>query len=543
MTSIVSRDKAYGRVIGSVEAIAPEDVQALIRRAQAAQPEWAARGVHGRTAVLARARALILERMDDLAEIVARESGKTVVEAIPMEIAPALDACRWLETNAARHLRPIDAGTPQFVLAGRRHGIRLEPYGVVGVISPWNYPLATTSGTILFNLVAGNAVAWKPSSNVPLISEAFRAVLVDAGVPREILPILHGGPAVGEALVVADGVEKVFFTGSEVVGRRVMELAAKAPGHPRPVVLELGGKDAMLVLRDADLERAAAGAAWAGFGHAGQTCGAARRVYVDSRVADRFEALLVERARRVVPGDPMDPSSQMGAMAHATTRDEVSDLVRDALARGARALAGGPDAIIPDGAEAEAVGHLPATVLADVPPGARLWHEELFGPVIVLTRFTTEDEAVRLADATPFGLSASVWSRDIARAEAIAERLDVGTVLINDHLTSAGVSQVGWSGRKASGFGVTRSRFGLWECVQVKSISVDRGIYDPVWWHPYDRRLGDGFRAALHALYGDGAAARSRAVAGAGTEMRVIARRLAASVGRGVRGRRNGSRG
>jgi succinate-semialdehyde dehydrogenase/glutarate-semialdehyde dehydrogenase len=276
MTSIVSRDKAYGRVIGSVEAIAPEDVQALVRRAQAAQPEWAARGAHGRAAVLARARMLILERMEDLAEIVARESGKTVVEAIPMEIAPALDACRWLETNAARHLRPIDAGTPQIMLAGRRHGIRLEPYGVVGVISPWNYPLATTSGTILFNLVAGNAVAWKPSSNVPLISEAFRSVLVDAGVPGEILPILHGGPAVGEALVAADGVEKVFFTGSEVVGRRVMELAAKAPGHPRPVVLELGGKDAMLVLWDADLERAATGAAWAGFGHAGQTCGAAR---------------------------------------------------------------------------------------------------------------------------------------------------------------------------------------------------------------------------------------------------------------------------
>jgi acyl-CoA reductase-like NAD-dependent aldehyde dehydrogenase len=230
-------------------------------------------------------------------------------------------------------------------------------------------------------------------------------------------------------------------------------------------------------------------------------------------------------------------------MAHATTRDDVSDLVRDALARGARALAGGPDAIMPEEAEAEAVGHLSATVLADVPPDARLWHEELFGPVIVLTRFTTEDEAVRLADATLFGLSASVWSRDIARAEAIAERLDVGTVLINDHLTSAGVSQVGWAGRKASGFGVTRSRFGLWECVQVKSISVDRGIYDPVWWHPYDRRLGDGFRAALRALYGDGAVARGRAVSGAGTEMRVIARRLARSAGRGVRGRRNGNRG
>jgi succinate-semialdehyde dehydrogenase/glutarate-semialdehyde dehydrogenase len=362
-------------------------------------------------------------------------------------------------------------------------------------------------------------------------------------VPDEILPVLHGGPAVGEALIAADGIEKIFFTGSEAVGRRVMELAAKAPGHPRPVVLELGGNDAMLVLWDADLERAAAGAAWAGFGHSGQTCGAARRVYVDARVADRFEALLVERARRVVPGDPMDPSSQMGAMAHATTRDDVSDLVRDALARGARALAGGPEATVAAGAEPEAVGHLPATVLVDVPTEARLWHEEVFGPVIILTRFTTEDEAVRLADATPFGLSASVWSRDIARAEAIGERLDVGTVIVNDHLSAAGVSQVGWAGRKASGFGVTRSRFGLWECVQLKSISVDRGIYDPVWWHPYDRRLGDGFRAALRMLYGDGVLARGKAAGGARSEMRVMARRLARSAGRGARGRRDGRRG
>ncbi len=308
LTAIVSREKSSGRVIGTVESVDPADVPAIVRRAADAQPEWAALGVRGRTAVLGRARGLLLDRMEEVAEILARETGKTVVEAMPMEVAPALDACRWLETHAERFLRPMDAGTPQLMLAGRRHAIRLEPYGVVGVISPWNYPLATSAGTVLFNLAAGNAVAWKPSSNAPLVADAFRSILVDAGVPEDVIPVLHGGAAVGEALVVAPGVEKVFFTGSEAVGRRVMALAAGAPGHPRPVVLELGGKDAMLVLWDADLERAAAGAAWAGFGHAGQTCGAARRVYVDARVADRFEALLVERARRIVPGDPMDPA-------------------------------------------------------------------------------------------------------------------------------------------------------------------------------------------------------------------------------------------
>ena len=537
-TLVVSRDKAYGRVIGTVPAVEPEDVAAIVRRAADAQPDWAALGIRGRAAVLARARALLVERMDTLAEILARESGKTIVEALPMELAPVIDTCRWLETHAERYLRPMDAGTPQRVLlAGRRHGLRLEPYGVVGVISPWNYPLTIPSGSILFNLIAGNAVAWKPSSNIPLISDAFRDLLVEAGVPEDVLPILHGGPAVGEALVVAPGVEKVFFTGSEAVGRRVMALAAGAPGHPRPVVLELGGKDAMIVLWDADLERAASGAAWSGFGHSGQSCGAVRRIYVDARVADRFQALLVERARRLVPGDPMDPSTQMGAIAHAGTRDTASELVRDAIDRGARVLAGGPDQVRSADAEPDAVGHLPATVLADVPADARFWHEELFGPVIAVTPFTTEDEAVRLSDASPFGLSASVWSRDIARAEAIAERLDVGTVLVNDHMTTAGISQMGWAGRKASGFGVTRSRFGLWECVQLKSIGVDRGLYDPPWWHPYDQATSDGFSAALRVLYADDAVARGKALAEARREMRMLARRLGRSAKRSVRGR------
>ena len=535
---VVSRDKASGAVLGSVTATHPADVSELVRLAAIAQPSWAALGVAGRLRVVARARALLLERMDEVAGIIAAETGKTIVEALPMEIAPMVDTCRWLEGNAARHLRPVDAGTPQLILAGRRHGIRLEPYGVVGVISPWNFPMAVASGALLFNLVAGNAVVWKPSSSVPLVGEAIRRLLADAGLPDDILTVVQGGSDVGEALVTARGIEKIFFTGSEAVGRHVMELAANAPGHPRPVVLELGGKDAMLVLWDADLVRAASGAAWAGFGHSGQTCGAARRIYVDARVADRFTSLLVDRARRIVPGDPMDPTSQMGAMANATTRDMVSELVRDAIDRGAMLLAGGPDATLGPDAGPEAVGHLPATVLAEVPADARLWHEELFGPVLVVVRFTTEDEAVRRANDSPFGLSASVWSRDISRAEALAERLDVGTVLVNDHLTGAGIGQVGWAGRKASGFGVMRSRFGLWECVQVKTIGVDRGIYDPAWWHPYDEELLDGFRAALRALYGDGLVSRGKALTDATPAVRSLARRVAGTTGRSLRARK-----
>jgi succinate-semialdehyde dehydrogenase/glutarate-semialdehyde dehydrogenase len=449
-----------------------------------------------------------------------------------MEIAVVADTCAWLEGHAERHLATVDPGTPQRVLLfGRRHRIQLDPYGVLAVIAPWNYPLAVASGPILFGLAAGNAIVYKPSSHTPLLGQAFHDLLVDAGIPADLVGIVHGGAAVGEALVTARRVEKVFFTGSEPIGRRVMALAAAAPDFPKPVVLELGGKDAMLVLRDADLDRAAAGAAWAGFGHAGQTCGSIKRIYVDQAVAADFEARLAARARALVPGDPLVPSTQLGAVANAESRDTVVDLVRDALDRGARLVAGGWDAVRLPGAEPSAVGHLPATILADVPPAAHLWHEELFGPVIVIRPFATEEEAIRLADGSRFGLSASVWSRDEARARRIAARLDVGSVLVNDHLSTYGITQVGWTGRRASGFGVSRSRFGLWEVTRPKSIGTAPGWYEPAWWHPYDRHLGDGFATVLRTVYGTAIGGRAGVIRANGRGLRRVMRRVLGSLG------------
>jgi acyl-CoA reductase-like NAD-dependent aldehyde dehydrogenase len=530
---VVSRDKAFGRVVGRVPATAPGDVQAVVDRAVAAWPAWAATPLPERLRRIRRVRELVLERIEGLARLAALETGKTIVEAVPMETAVVVDTCAWLEGHAARHLAVIDPGTPQRVmLLGRSHRIQLDPYGVLAVIAPWNYPLAVASGPVLFGLAAGNAVVYKPSSHTPLLGQAFRDILVDAGVAPDLVGIVHGGAAVGEALVTARGVEKVFFTGSEPVGRRVMTLAAAAPDFPKPVVLELGGKDAMIVLDDADLDRAAAGAAWAGFGHAGQTCGSIKRIYVDRRVAASFEERLAARARALTPGDPLRPATQLGAMANAVSRDAVVELLDDALARGARLVAGSPEPLRLPGAEPDAVGHLRATILADVPPDARLWHEEVFGPVIVLAPFDDEDEAVRLADGSRFGLSASVWSRDGERARRIAERLDVGSVLVNDHLSTYGISQVGWTGRKASGFGVGRSRFGLWEVVRPKSIGIAPSWYEPAWWHPYDRRLGEGFATMLRALYGTSTGARVAAARDDLPGVRHVARRLVRSVGR-----------
>lgn len=531
---VTSRDKAFGRVVDHVPVDTPADIQATVDRAVAAWPAWAARSLESRLGVIRRVRELGVERLDELARITALETGKTIVEAVPMELAVVLDTCQWLEGHAERHLRTIDPGTPQrILLIGRHHRIQLDPYGPLAVIAPWNYPLAVASGPILFGLAAGNAIVYKPSSHTPLLGQAFRDLLVDAGVPGDIVGIVHGGATVGEALIQARGIEKVFFTGSEPVGRRVMALAAQAPDFPRPVVLELGGKDAMLVLVDADLDRAAAGAAWAGFGHAGQTCGSIKRIYVDRRVEPAFERRLAARATALVPGDPSDPRTQLGAMTNADSRDTVVELVEDALRRGARLVAGGSAPIrLPD-AVADAVGHLPATILADVPPDARLWQEELFGPVIVIEPFDDEAQAVRMANDSRFGLSASVWSRDERRAEQLAARIDVGSVLINDHLSTYGISQVGWTGRKASGFGVGRSRFGLWEVTRPKSIGVAPGWYRPAWWHPYDARLGAGFRGALRVLYGTRWGRRLGALREERSGIGYVVRRVLRSIGRG----------
>jgi acyl-CoA reductase-like NAD-dependent aldehyde dehydrogenase len=228
----------------------------------------------------------------------------------------------------------------------------------------------------------------------------------------------------------------------------------------------------------------------------------------------------------------MDPRTQLGAVANAVSRDLVVELVLDALERGARLVAGGPTPLLLPGAEPDAVGHLPATILADVPPAARLWHEELFGPVIVVHPFDDEEEAIRLADGSRFGLSASVWSRDEARARRIAARLDVGSVLVNDHLSTYGISQVGWTGRRASGFGVSRSRFGLWEVTRPKSIGTAPGWYRPPWWHPYDRQVGEGFAAALRVLYGTEATRHVTALRADVRGVRRLARRFLGSVGR-----------
>jgi acyl-CoA reductase-like NAD-dependent aldehyde dehydrogenase len=499
-----SRDPATLEVVGTVPLTPPEELAAVIGAARAAQERWAETDWEVRRRVLRAAARVLVEHADKLAATVTAESGKPLVEALTAEVLVAVECARWLAANVERVLRPERLSYPQLYLRHKRGQLVHEPLGVVAVISPWNFPFAIPFTEAATAVAAGNAVVVKPSELTPLTGEWVGRAFAEAGAPDGLVQVVQGpGGTVGDALVRAPGVAKVLFTGSVETGR----LVATACGELlRPATLELGGKDPMLVLADADLERAAAGAAWGSFSNCGQVCSGVERIYVAQERLEEFVAALVQRAERLRIGHGADPDVELGPLASEEQRAKVEVLVADARERGADAVTGAarPDVGLPGWFYAP-------TVLVGTPHVARIEREEVFGPVVTVTPFRDEEEAVRLANGSAFGLGASVWTRDVGRARRIARRLEAGSVWTNDHAYSYGACQASWGGTKSSGYGRTHSRYGLYDCSQVKFVEVDRGRVPAPWWYPYDERAADGFRGLLGTLAGGGVGARAAA--------------------------------
>jgi succinate-semialdehyde dehydrogenase/glutarate-semialdehyde dehydrogenase len=344
--------------------------------------------------------------------------------------------------------------------------------------------------------MAGNGVVLKPASLTPLIGERIVRVFERAGVPAGLVRIVHG-PGTGSALV-RSAVDKVFFTGSVDTGRTV---GAECGRRLKGAVLELGGKDPMIVLEDANLEHAIAGALWGGFANAGQTCAGIERVYVVRAVADRFIAGVVAGARALRVGDPMVWDTEIGPMVSGEQFALVRALVDDAVAAGAQLRCGGPLAAAPPGLDGDF--YAPA-VLTGVTHEMRIMREEIFGPVLPIVVVDSEAEAIALANDSEFGLGASVWTTDRARGERIAGELQSGMVWINDHMFSHGACQCSWGGVKDSGVGRTHSKFGFYECVNIKLRVWDGSPVNDPWWHPYDETLGRALRQTAIILYGHG---------------------------------------
>ncbi len=495
-----SRDPATGEVWKRYPVADEQAVLAAVARARAAQPAWAA------LPPLVRANAIrvftqkLLARREEAALLVARENGKPVGEALGVDVGVTLGLAEHFAHAAPRFLRSRWRRSRMLAAWRKRVTFVHEPYGVVGVISPWNYPMFLPLSSALPALLCGNAVVNKPSEWTPGIAELVMECLHASGVPADIYQVLHGAGATGAAL--CEEADKIFFTGSEATGRKVAIACAR---RLIPCALELGGSDPAIVLADANLAHAASGIAWARFSNAGQTCVAVKRVFVEAEVYDEFLRLLTTAVSRLKVGPGTDDATDIGPMIRPEQRAVIAAQHADAMARGAR------EALRLDAPDGDC--YFPPTILTDVPADSRAMTEETFGPLLPVTKVRDVEEAIARANDTTQGLSASVWTGDITRGVAVAQRLQAGSVLINDACTSAGISDVPHGGVKASGLGKVHGDLGLQECVRTKAIAADWfQAWRQPWWFGYGPAHREEIDAFLRMAHGSSLLDRARAL-------------------------------
>jgi succinate-semialdehyde dehydrogenase/glutarate-semialdehyde dehydrogenase len=481
-TEFQARNPATGAALGGVTTTAPGEVERVVQEARKVQPLWALLRVSDRARYMRRVAQAVIDEFDELVEAIAREQGRPRAEVASMELLAAIDALIWIADEGARVLGSRSVGIHRSMTLSKRARVAYEPYGVVGVIGAGSAPFAQPLGQIAGALLAGNGVTFKPARRACLAGERIVRVLARAGLPEGLVRIVHGGTQVGVALARAP-VDKVLFTGSPAVGRAV---ARSAVSQEKEVTVELGGKDAMLVLADAHVPRAASGALWAGCAGAGQARGAVERIYVEREVYERFLTHLVNGARALRVGDPERPGVQLGPLASRRRLEHVRELVEEAVAQGARLHCGGPLEHPPEGCAESAAFYAPA-VLSGVTHAMRVMREPLDGPVLAVMSVDSTDRAIELANDGDYGLGASVWSADRHRGLRIARELQAGMVWLNDHLPAPAVARGPWGATAGGGLGRTLGETGLRGCAQEKLITWDPSGARGLWWPPYDQ--------------------------------------------------------
>ncbi|MEQ1604378.1 MAG: aldehyde dehydrogenase family protein [Pyrinomonadaceae bacterium] len=496
---IISYDPATGAEVGRVPIVTADEVSAVVAEAHQVFSRWKTTTFAERERLVMIAREVLLAEMDDIASLISRESGKPVAEAFSMEIAPVLDLMQYFARNTEKLLKPAKIGIGLYSLLGRSSKIVYHPLGVVGIIPAWNYPFSIPLGEAVMALMAGNTVVIKPSELTPMIGLKIGELFEKTGFPHNAVQIVTGDGSTGAALVEA-APDKVMFTGSVATGKKIAAAGAK---NLTSVVLELGGKDPMIVFADANLELAAGAAVWGAFCNAGQSCSSVERLYVQESVAEELTRKIVEKTKQIKLGTGDRDDVSIGAMSSERQIKIVEDHVNAFRGAGAKIETGGvrsPAFTRQNAGEEPHEGgtlslFFEPTIITGATNDMRGMQEETFGPTLPIATFSTEEEAIRLANDSEFGLTASVWTRDRAKGERVAKQIEAGSVCVNEVLYTHGIGQTPWGGFKNSGRGRTHGRDGLMELVQPQHIHTNHvSLLPDAWWMPYSATAVETFR-------------------------------------------------
>lgn len=490
-STIEVRNPATSEKITELRVATAEDVAQAVSQARRAQALWQGKSYAERAEILYRFRDLLIDHQDEIADTLTAETGKPLAEVYGNELFYVCDGAGFWAKNAAKYLKP-ERLRPH-LLKTKKVISRYEPLGVVGVISPWNFPLVLTIGEAIPALMAGNAVVIKPSELTPLSALLGARLAQNAGFPINLIQVLVGFGETGEGLI--DHADMISFTGSVATGKKVLRRAAE---RLIPVTLELGGKDPMIVLKDADLERAANACVWGALMNSGQVCTSIERVYVEEAVYQQFVEKVVEKVRTLRQGMSGD-EVELGSMTSEAQLIKVENQVEDAIKKGAKILSGGRRKPNSRGL------HFEPTVMVDVNHEMQLLQEETFGPIIPIMKVKDREEALRLANDSRYGLDSSVFTRDQKSAWEIAEKIQAGSVCINDSLVNFIIPEAPMGGIKESGLGCRHGAEGIRKYCRQKTIVADRlGLKSEFSWFPMTNRKRDFFRRALRLLFRSG---------------------------------------
>ena len=462
----------------------------IFARARRAQKIWASYSFRQRAGYLYKMRTWIIDNADYITETIRREHGKSRADIMSSEILHAVISATWYARNAGRILKPRRLGMSSIIFANKRNRLYYEPAGVAGLITPWNYPFSLPFAETAMALMAGNAVILKASEYALLSARLIGEAAAAAGLPDGLFHNVVGNGRDVAPKLYENGINRIFFTGSYATGRHVARDCAE---RLIPVSLELGGKDAMIVLEDADLDRAVNGAVWASFHNTGQVCASVERVYVHDSVYDEFLARASEAVRKLRHG--MDSAADIGPLMNEQQYNKVQGQLEDALRRGAKVAA-----------SSEFTGgsgwFVPATILTGVTAKMKLMEEETFGPFMPVIRYRDAGEIPALVNQSRYGLTASIWTRNHKKAVRLAQEIEAGVISVNDHLYIHINPEVPWGGVKDSGMGRTHSSEGLYKMTEPKVINYDLlPVKRNAWWYPADSRTYDGILAVIRLLY------------------------------------------